>query len=150
MNQYDSEKAARVWQRVHASGNDGLTSESLKALIHQLLQLHASYRSLSGQVRPPHAALLRSLADRKRRQAACLRGIHILSTGPCPEPQLPQPKSEAAVCGLRRSYTAENQLYIQFQRFAADAAHSPAFAALAAEQRSCCKTLCDLISQLER
>ena len=150
MNPYDSEKAARVWQRVHAGGNEDPTAEILKTLMLQLLQLHATYRSLISQVHAPRAALLRSLADRKRNQAACLRGIHILTMGSCPEPQVPQPKTESAVFTLRRCYAAENQLYAKLQSFAADATHGPAFAALATEQRFCCKTICELISQLER
>ena len=145
MDPYNSEKAARVWQRVHPGGTPSLSGEILNAFILQLGQLAAVYRHLSG-----HSAMLKALSDKKRAQAACLRGLHILTIGPCPEARLPQQKTEPFLAALRRCYAAEMQLLTQFDLHRADPAHGPIFTSLTEEQKAHCKIILELAGKAEK
>ena len=148
MDPYDSEQAARVWQRVRPG--ESLTGDSLNALISQLLHLATVYQTLSRQVRPPQSTMLKMLSDQKRTQAACLRGIHILSVGPCPALRVPQVRTEPLSAALHRCYAAETQLWTQLRIHSAASTHTPALEALAVMQQSHCRSLAELIGQLER
>lgn len=139
MDSYDSEKAARVWQRVYPGGIASLSGESLNAFILQLQQLFATYRHFSGR-----STVLKVLSDKKRDQVACLRGLHILAFGPCPESRLPQQKTEPFLAALRRCYAVEMQLLTQFELHSAAPSHGPVFAALTAEQKAHCNILLKL------
>ena len=150
MDLYDSEKAARVWQRVHPGNGSGLNEESLNSFIFQLRQLFSLYRKLSTQVSPIHSFIPRSLSDQKRTQAACLRGLFILSIGPCPEPPLPSLPKEPLLATLRRCYAMEAQLLTQFEIHSAGPSHGPVFAALASEQKSHCRSILHLVGLMER
>lgn len=149
MDPYDSEKAARVWQRVHSTPNSSPSAPGLSALLLQLRQLEAVYRALLRQT-AAHGAVLRSLADRKHAQAACIRGLHILTAGSCPEPSIPHPKPEPISTALRRCCTIEMQLSSHFDLHSADPACGPVFSDFAAEQRQICRSLATLLGQLER
>lgn len=150
MDPYDSEKAARVWQRVHPVGTDGLTSETLTSLALLLRQQAAIYQRLSKQIPLRYNAALKNLSDQKRAQSACLRGIHILAIGPWREAPLPQLTNEPYLAALRRCYAAELQILTQFELYSADPAHGITFTALAAEQKAHCKMIPELIGYLSR
>lgn len=150
MNGYDSEKAARVWQRVRPDSGESLTSDALNALISQLLHLSAVYQSLSRQVTPPQSITLKTLADQKRTQAACLRGVHILSIGPCPSLRIPQARPEPLSTALHRCYSAETQLWNQFRIHNAATTHCAVMEALTTIEQEHCRSLAVLIGQLER
>jgi hypothetical protein len=146
---YDSEIAARVWQRVHPEGGETLTGDCLNALIAQFLHLSTVYQTLSRQVKPPQSTTLKVLSDQKRTQAACLRGLHILSVGPCPTLRVPQARAEPLSTALRRCYSAEIQLWTQLRIHSAVSAHTPTLEALATTQQTHCRALAELIGQLE-
>lgn len=148
MDSYDSEKAARVWQRVRPG--ESLTGDTLNALISQLLHLSTVYQALSRQVKPAQSTTLKTLSDQKRTQAACLRGIHILSVGPCPALRVPQARSEPLSAALNRCYFAETQLWTQLRIHSAASTHTPALEALAVMQQAHCRSIAELIGQLER
>ena len=149
MDSYDSEKAARVWQRVR-SGGEALTAESLNAMISQFLHLSTVYQCLSRQVKPPQSATLKTLSDQKRNQASCLRGLHILLIGPCPALRISQARAEPISTALRRCYTDENQLWTQLRILSDSTAHSAVLEAMVAVQRTHCRTIAELIGQLDR
>lgn len=150
MDTYDSEKAARVWQRVRSGGGESLTGESLNAMISQFLHLSTNYQSLSRQVKPPQSTALKMLSDQKRNQASCLRGLHILLIGPCPPLRISQIRAEPLSTALRRCYADENQLWTQLRILSDGTAHSAALAAMVAAQRDHCRSVAELIGQLER
>ena len=150
MDPYDSEKAARVWQRVRPGGGESLTGDGLNALISQLLHLSTVYQALSRQVKPPQSTALKALSDQKRTQAACLRGIHILLIGPCPALRVPQVRSEPLSTALHRCYAEETQLWTQLRIHSAASTHAPALEALATMQQAHCRSIAELIGQLER
>ena len=150
MDPYESEKAARVWQRVYPDWRSREPGENLNTLALQLRQLASTYQVLSRHVTPPFSTILKSMSDKKHAQAACLRGLCILDSGSCPTLRLSQSKPEPIIAALRRCYALEMQLLTHFELCAADPSHGPTFAALAAEQRSCCKTIPELVGQLER
>jgi hypothetical protein len=149
MDSYDSEKAARVWQRVR-SGGESLTAESLNAMIAQFLHLSSRYQTLSRQVKPPQSTALKTLSDQKRNQASCLRGLHILLIGPCPALRISQTRAEPISTALRRCYTDENQLWTQLRILSDATAHRAVMEAMVAVQRDHCRTIAELIGQLDR
>ena len=150
MDSYDSEKAARVWQRVHSGGGEALTGESLNAMISQFLHLSTCYQALIRQVKPPQSTALKALSDQKRTQASCLRGLHILLIGPCPPLRISQARPEPIPTALRQCYSKENQLWTQLRILSDTTSHRAVLEALVAVQRNHCRTIAELIGQLER
>lgn len=150
MDSYDSEKAARVWQRVRTGTAESLTGDNLNPMISQFLHLSTVYQSLSRQVKPPHSTALKTLSDQKRNQASCLRGLHILLIGPCPPLRISQVRAEPLSTALRRCYSDETQLWTQLRILSDATAHSAVLEALIAAQRDHCRSLAELIGQLER
>lgn len=144
------EKAARVWQRVRSGSGESLNTDSLNAMISQFLHLSTCYQALSRQVRPPQSAALKTLSDQKRNQASCLRGLHILLIGPCPSLRIAQVRAEPISTALHRCYTEETQLWTQLRILSDGTTHGAVLEALVAIQRDHCRTLAELIGQLER
>ena len=76
--EYDSGKAARVWQRVQGEKKEGQPSpatENLPALIMEQLQLSNAYRLLADRMHGKDGAVLIRLAREANAQAVCMKGI---------------------------------------------------------------------------
>lgn len=147
LDSYDSQKAARVWERVHPGGAQHLSADCLNTMISQLLHLAAVYQALGRQAKPPQSSVLKALSGQKQTQAASLRGIHILSGGPYPALHIPQVRADPLPAALRRCYATEVQLWTQLRLHGADSVHEPVLEALVAMQQEHCRRVAELIGQ---
>lgn len=139
MQKYDSQMAARVWQRVQSGG----TQDDLEALIRRVQMDGAVYAQLARQL----GGRLKMLSEAKTAQAACLKGIHVMATGRKPEIAPAVPPKVSPQIGLRRCLAGELYTLEQYERLASDGCFSPIFAQLAQEQKKHCKIVAELIGK---
>lgn len=143
MKEIDSQKAARVWQRVQGEGHlPAVKSGQYPALIQDQWQLSTFYMQLSRQMPGKDGAVLLRLAREARAAAMCLRGICSLTTGQSaalsPIPAQPSP----AEAMLRRCYGQELRLLKEYENRCGDAEYGAVFTALVQRaQEHCCKLL---------
>lgn len=143
MKEIDSQKAARVWQRVQGEGYPpAAKSGQYPALIQDQWQLSMLYLQLSRKMPSKDGAVLLRLAREARAAAVCLRGICILTAGQGPAPSA-QPEGGATVeVLLRRGYGQELRLLKEYEARCGDAEYGAAFSALVQRaQEHCCKLL---------
>ena len=149
--EYDSGKAARVWQRVQGEKKEGQPSpatENLPALIMEQLQLSNAYRLLADRMHGKDGAVLIRLAREANAQAVCMKGIVTLINGFAPRSAgAPQQQSNTDTV-LRRCYGAELRLLKAYENRSGDAEYGPVFDRLAARGREHCCTLLELIGKM--
>ena len=148
--EYDTGKAARVWQRVQGEKKEGQPSpatENLPALIMEQLQLSNAYRLLADRMHGKDGAVLIRLAREANAQAVCLKGIVTLMKGFSPRSvAAPQQLSNTDAI-LRRCYGAELRLLKAYENRATDPEYGPVFERMAARGREHCCTLLELIGK---
>lgn len=150
MNDYDPEKAARVWQRVQGKAPaPEPPGQGLPALMAEIWQDAAAYLYLSRRFQGHDSALLRRLAEEAQSQVACLRGVHAMVTGTRPVTHTPPPAREPAEGLLRRCYGRELRRFHEFEARSADPGFGPVFARLAAQTREHCGSLLELLGSLK-
>lgn len=150
--EYDTHKAARVWQRVQGEKQEPAVQhgDSLAALIMEQLQLSAVYQQLSRQTTGKDGAPFMRLAREAKTQALCLKGIMTLITGQAAAmgPTPPQVSTRDAM--LRRCYGRELRLLKEYENRCGDAEYGPVFNRMAARGREHCCTLLELIGAVGR
>lgn len=150
METYDPEKAARVWQRVHASAAIAPDGDSLLALITGEWADAATYLYLSRSRQGREAAALRRLFEEEQSHAACLKGIYTLSTGKKPIIHTVPPAKEPLETALRRCYGREMRSLAEYEARSADPEYGPVFARLAAQEREHCRIVLELLGNLKQ
>lgn len=145
METYDPEKAARVWQRVHAKPETRPEGEGLLALIAGEWADAAAYLALSRQCQGRRSAQLRRLFEEEQAHAACLKGIYTLVTGTRPIVRTPLPPPEPMDVALRKCYGREMRCLAEYESRTADPEYGPVFVRLAAQEREHCKLVLELI-----
>ena len=148
--EYDTGKAARVWQRVQNEKQAeyaGRPTEHLPALIMEQLQLANAYRQLSVRLGGKDGALLIRLAREANAQAVCMKGILALMKGTAPQVASAQQQLSNTDVILRRCYGAELRLLKAYENRCADPEYGPVFDRMAARGREHCCTLMELIGK---
>lgn len=146
MNDYDPEKAARVWQRVQGKAPaPEPPGQGLPALMAEVWRDAAAYLYLSRRFPGKDGVLLRRLAEENQSQAACLRGIHAMVTGARPVNHTPPPTQEPAETLLRRCYGRELRRFHEYEARSADPDFGPVFTRLAAQTREHCTRVLELL-----
>lgn len=143
MKEIDSQKAARVWQRVQNEEHSAATrNDSYPAMVQDQWQLSALYLQLSRQISGKDGALLLRLARESRAEAMCLRGICILTMGQGPMLS-PTPAAPAPVeAMLRRCYGQEVRSLKVCENRSDDPEYGPFFSAMVQQKREhCCRVL---------
>lgn len=148
METYDPELAARVWQRVHATAPEAPDCGDLLALIAGERTDAATYLYLSRGRQSREAAILRRLFEEEQAHAACLRGIYTLITGQKPVIRTAAPVQEPLDRALRRCYGREMRSLAEYEARSADPEYGPVFTRLAAQERDHCRTVLELIGNL--
>jgi len=149
MDHYDQEIAARVWQRVR-SGSVQETAPELLAAIGEELTETALYQKLSRHFNRQQNALLRQIAQDDRSHAACLTGIYTMLTGTRPKPMLPPIPRTTPDIHLRRCYGRKLQSAVRYEAKASDPEYGSVFSRLAAQERTHCRLILELLGQLNR
>jgi len=147
--EYDTQKAARVWQRVQHDKQEPVTQrDPLPALIMEQLQLSAAYLQLARQLSGQDGAVFVRLAREAKTQAVCLKGILTLMTGQPPECGSAPPQLSTIDAMLRRCYGKELRLLKEYENRCSDAEYGPVFDRLAQRGRDHCCTVLELIGKL--
>jgi len=150
---YDTQKAARVWQRVQTEKQEMNTAQRgdhLPALIIEQLQLSAVYLQLSRQLPGRDGAVFVRLAREAKGQAACLKGILVLMDGPAAELSCAPAQFSTMDAMLRRCYGKELRLLKEYENRQTDPEYGSVFARLAERGREHCWVLLELIGRIVR
>ena len=149
MENYDTEMAARVWQRVQGKTTPNEEINSLPGMIAGEWQDAATYLRLSRQFTGKEAAILRKMFEEEQSHAACLKGIYTLLTGERLVTQTPPPRQELLSATLRRCYGREMQSLAQYEKWSDHREYGPVFLRLAQQERSHCAALLEILGNLK-
>ena len=146
MESYDPKKAAQVWKRVLAEA-DPLPQQPQpqQPLIALEQENAAQYLALAGRMPQKTGSRLRQLAAQNHAHIACLRGLCVLQDLQRSAVKLPQPRPMSLTGGLRLCFQREIQSYHAYTERSADPEFGPVFAQLAANKRSQCQQLLELL-----
>ena len=150
---YDTQKAARVWQRVQTEKKEDAPSqraEHLPGLILEQLQLSAAYLQLARQLPGKDGAVFVRLAREARAQGACLKGILALLSEQTPQISSAPVQFSALEAMLRRCYGKELRLLKEYEARQTDPEYGPVFERLACRGRDHCWVLLELIGRIVR
>lgn len=153
MEVYDSEKAARVWQRVKGSSASPApepNTQGLLGLIAEEWTDATTYLHLSRMFQGKQSAMLRRMFEEEQAHAACLKGIYTLTTGTRPVTRTVPPPQEAAELTLRRCYGREMRCLAEYESRCADSQYGQVFARLAAQEREHLKLILELIGSIKK
>ena len=145
MQNFDTQKAARVWDRVQGNGVD-----TLPELIGMEWLDAITYMTLSRRMQGRDSQLLRQLAQQEQDHAACLRGIYALLTGGravIHTPVVPQADTETL---LRRSYGSHMQRLARYEARKNDSEYGEIFARLADQEREQCQKLLAILGRIKK
>lgn len=151
MENYNAEKAARVWQRVHSTPvvpAPGEEAAQLTALINAEWTDAATYLHLSRRLQGRQATLLHTLYEQEHAHAACLKGIYTLLTGKRAVTHSTTPAQEPLDATLRRCYGREMRCLAEYERWAAHREYGPVFARLAQQEQEHCRILLEILGSL--
>ena len=142
MEHYDSEKAARVWQRVRGEEvREGLPLPAGEE------QLAALYRVLGQLVPGPVPG---QLEQECRNHAATVRGIWSLAGTPRPPVQQAQPGKTTAPALLGTCYSRTLRAIGEYERFSDHPEYGCAFRILAEQKRQQACRLLGLLGSLKQ
>lgn len=157
MHTYDSQKAARVWQRVQAGQDtprEAVRAETLSDNLQELIMNEwtaaATYLRLARQMQPREAQVLQRLAREEHSHAACLKGIYHLITGNQAVIRSPKPENETPELTLRRCYGGEMRSLKEYESRSDDPQYGHVFARLAEQEREHCRAVLELIGGLKK
>ena len=150
---YDTQKAARVWQRVQMEKQEvpvAQRADHLPGLILEQLQLAAAYLQLARQLPGKDGAVFVRLAREARAQGACLKGILALMSEHVPEVSSAPVQFSAMEAMLRRCYGKELRLLKEYEACQTDPEYGPVFERLASRGRDHCWVLLEMIGRIVR
>lgn len=149
MEQFDSERAKRVWQRVQsgAAPQQQEHPQTLHSLIQREISDGAVYQQLMRKLQGREQTVIRQLYEQKMRNAAILRGICALTDGAVPA-LTPYPSADApANVLLRRCYGRQMQTLAEYENRKADPQHGRIFEKLSEQELLTCCTLLELLGK---
>lgn len=145
MEHYDSQMAARVWQRVQG-GNaaENPTADLLLSLQEELTDLNR-YKQLTGALSSTSKPGLQQLINATQQCISTLRGIYFLLTDTAPDVKpFPLPK-ELPVSTLRRCYGMTLQQITRYGHWCDHPEYGPGFMQLTDLSRLRCQILLRLL-----
>lgn len=149
MENYDAQKAARVWQRVQNSTQGDSDAAVFAAMVAEEQTDAVTYLHLSRRYQGKEAASLRRLFEEEQSHAACLKGIYTLITGQrIPSRSLPTPTEPTGVI-LRRCYGREMRALAQYEAWMGHREYGPVFQRLARQEQEHCRILLELLGKLK-
>lgn len=144
MDQYHSEMAARVWQRVQGGSTAENPTADIPALLQEELTDTRAYRQLASTLGSTHKPVLQQLQKDTTQCVSTLHGIDFLLTGTARDVKpFPLPK-ELPTSALRRCYAATLRRISQYEQWHNHSEYGPGFANLA----ELCRKRCGLLLQL--
>ena len=148
MEQYDAQKAARVWQRVQAEQPQVATAAELQEMLEEEWLDSAVYLQLARQFQGPIREKLLKMGKDEQTHAACLKGIYTLTTGGHPTMRTKQMPPEAPQVILRRCYGREMRSLARYEAKSRDPQYGQVFQRLAEQEREHCKMILELLGSM--
>ena len=149
MDKIDHEKAARVWDRVHADTQIPHWEQGLPELIVREWEAATTYLQLSRRFQGKQNALLRKLFEQEQAHMSCLKGLYTLITGKKPQVAAVQPVTEDTQKVLRRCYGRQMQCLAQYEQRTSDPEYGHVFTRLAQQEKEHCHLLLELLGSLK-
>lgn len=147
MEHYDSQMAARVWQRVQSRDTDSATAPDILELLQAESTDLGRYRQLSNQHAPAGKPELPVLIAKTQQCIGVLRGIWFLLTDAHPE-VIPSPlPKELPVSTLRRCYGGTLQRISHYDQWVRHPEYAPGFLLLSQLSRERCQLLLQLLGR---
>lgn len=150
MDQFDREKAQRVWRRVQGERTDLPANPLLQSnpeglLLEELTDIRL-LQQLAKQQREPVASALRALTSQAQSRAAVLRGICKLSSL-TPPSSLPKLEGPELSTGLRRLMGRLLRRRLEYHRLTEQQEYGCLYEALGRETQESALTLARLIGR---
>ena len=139
MDHYDSQMAARVWQRVQGSNSAENPAAELLVYLQEELTDLSRYRQLYNTLSSTSKPGLQQLIQLTQQCISILRGIYILLTDTIPEVKsFPLPK-ELPASALRRSYSGALRRGTRYDQWSSHSEYGCAFGEMAvlSQRRGC-------------
>ena len=152
MYTYDSQKAARVWERVQSGGEPKQPDRAgeLRTLIANEWSIASLCLVLARQMPSREAGVLQGLSRECQGQMGCLKGIHILMTGENPKVSAPKPEAGTPEQMLRRCYGMFMRSLKEYEARVQDPEYGVVFANLAMQEQTHCRTVLELLGNLKK
>lgn len=150
MEQFDSEKAARVWQRVQNRETPEPIRKDPGVLIRSAAEQAAYYRNVSRALPGKYGERLRDYARQQQRSGECMKGICRLS-GITPALGQPQPvRQEPPLRLLEKCCHGERRLVAEYSARTGDPEWGRVYGKMAAEAAERCCGLLEILGAMGR
>ena len=150
MEQFDEQKAARVWQRVQKKDPPEPLRRDITTLIRATAEQAAYYRNLSRAFSGTYGDRLREYGRQQQRAADCLLGICRLSgIAPPAVPARPQPP-EPPIRLLEKCCHSERRLYTEYRSRSEDPDWGRVYEHMAADAAERCCGLLGILGGIGR
>ena len=150
MEQFDAEKAKRVWQRVRGTEEEAQPEMSLQALAVEEKRSAARYLMLSRLMQGRSKMLLRQLAEQSRSHAACLNGMSLMEGGKVLSTRINPPVDEMPLVALRKCYAHTLQSASAYAQRQHDEEYGHVFSRLSRQAREQGMAILEILGSLER
>ena len=150
MEQFDEQKAARVWQRVQKKEAPEPLRKDTGTLIRAASEQAVLYRNLSRALAGKPGELLREYSRRQQRATDCLRGICRLSGITPPAVPGGKPVPEPPIRLLERCCHGERRLFAEYMSRVEDPDWGRVYERMAADAGERCCGLLEILGSLGR
>ena len=147
MEQFDSEKARRVWSRVQAGALPESPHCDVQALAVREAAENGAYIRLSQSVYGRDRALLRKIAMEDKAHWEILRGILRMTAETKPKPAPPAADSGSVGRRLRLCYGRKMQMVAEYEKRVSDPQFGRIFQKLAEQEAAHCQALLTMIGK---
>lgn len=152
MEEFDAEKAARVWDRVQKREDLSPLEHrktDLTPLVLSAQELAGCYHSAARQIPGKDGERVRALLRQQKGMAACLKGICQMSGGRIPKfPSVTMPKEPARRL-LEKCYHRERRLLGELSKHVSDPEFGQVFRSLAEGAGQRCLTVLEILGRMK-
>ena len=148
MEQFDAQKATRVWQRVQNRETPEPLRKDQVGLIRAVGEQAAYYRNLSRAMPGKYGERLRDYGRQQQRAAECLKGICRITGIPLPQGQHKAMPPEPPMRMLEKCCHGEKGLVAEYTARAADPEWGRVYTRMATEAAERCCGLLEILGAM--
>ena len=148
MENLESNMQQQVWQRVFARPEEA-RGEDLRTLLLTAMELAAGYRYLTGVLTGKQRERVRALQKGEAANAACLKGVAVLSGRGEEILKIWSPAKEPPRRLLEKSYHKTRRCMVEYMSRSAEPEFGTVFQKLADREGSHCAMLAELLGSLK-
>ena len=150
MEQFDGNMEQRVWQRVRGGSAEQPERMDLRALMLSAMENAAAYRQLSGMLTGRLRERAKGLLEGEQANIACLKGIHLLSTGAAMKPKAMNLPSAPAGKLLEKCFHRSRRAMVEYTSRTVDGEFGAVFQKMADREREHGAVIAELLGELGR